>query len=85
MTSLMTSGQMTSDNISLLITGISEERNDAIHHFTSNQDTDRYNRERLNSIPIDNFNSEAIDSVKSAELSSEQRNRCVEQARALKT
>jgi len=51
----------------------------------TNQDTDRYIREKLNSIPTDQFNSEAIDSVKSAQLSLEQRNRCLEQARTLKT
>jgi len=83
----MASGQMSSDDISLLRTRISDESqvpNDAIHLFSSNQDTDRYNREKLNSIPTDQFNSEAIDSVKSAQLSSEQRNRCLEQARVLK-
>jgi len=84
----MASGQMSSDDISLLRTRISDESqvpNDAIHLFSSNQDTDRYNREKLSSIPTDQFNSEAIDSVKSAQLSSEQRNRCLEQARVLKT
>jgi len=80
----MASGQMSSDNVRLLRTLISDESqvpNDAIHLFSSNQDTDR---EKLNSIPTDQFNSEAIDSVKSAQLSSEQRNRSLEQARALK-
>jgi len=75
---------MSSDNVRLLRTLISDESqvpNDAIHLFSSNQDTDR---EKLNSIPTDQFNSEAIDSVKSAQLSSEQRNRSLEQARALK-
>jgi len=81
------SGQMSSDSISLLRTRISDESqvpNDAIHLYSSNQDTDRYNREKLNSIPTDQFNSEAVESVKSAQLISEQRNRCLEQARVLK-
>ncbi|XP_044313295.1 ATP-dependent DNA helicase PIF1-like [Drosophila rhopaloa] len=84
----MASGQMSSEDIVLLRGRTSVESqipNDAIHLFSSNQDTDRYNREKLNSIPTDQFISEAIDSVKSAHISSEQGNRCLEQARALKT
>jgi len=79
---------MSSDDNRLLRNRISYESqvpNDATHPFSSNQDTDRYNREKFNSIPSDQFNSEAIDSVKYAQLSLEQRNRCLEQARALKT
>jgi len=51
----MASRQMSSDDIRLLRNRISEEShvpNDAIHLFTSKQDTDRYNGEKLNSIPL---------------------------------
>jgi len=41
--------------------------------------------EKLSSIPTDQLNSEAIDLVKSAQLSLEQRNKCLEQTRTLKT
>jgi len=83
----MASGQM-SDDISLLRTRISDESqvpNYAIHLCSSNQDADRYNMEKLSSIPTDQLNSEAIDLVKSAQLSLEQRNKCLEQTRTLKT
>jgi len=84
----MASGHMSSDDISLLRSRISDESqlpNDAIHLFFSNEDTSVFNAAKLNSISTAQHISAALDFIKASHRCAEVKNRHLEAVKSFPT